>query len=190
LRSPHDVLTSLHRYGFDTTEMNSADELEFNITNRRRSGGHVTIQFFNIGEIRPMRTQLLFYVLMGIGVTGCGNSEDSRVADSAADTDVSDECDLHEVPYHLVKTMPDGSHVVQYAVETMQPETRSIMDSNGREETRSVMARTVEQRTSTIPPGEDISEFLSWHADGRIVNREPNENFEASVAPAPAPPAE
>ena len=137
-----------------------------------------------------MRTQLLFSVLVGIAVTGCGNSEDSRIPQSAADTDSSDECDLQDVPFHLIRTMSDGSHLVQYAVETMQPETRSTMDSNGREEIRSVMARMVEQRTSTVPPGEDISAFLSWHADSRIVNREPNENFEASVAPAPAPPAE
>lgn len=137
-----------------------------------------------------MRTQLLFSVLMGIGVTGCGNSEDSRLPQSAADTDSSDECDLHEVPYHLVKTMPDGSHLVQYAVETMHPQTRSTMDSNGREEIRPVMARMVEERTSTVPPGEDISEFLSWHVDGRIVNPEPNAHFDAFVAPEPAPPAE
>ena len=137
-----------------------------------------------------MRTQLVFYVLMGIGASGCGNSEDSRVPESAADTDVSDECDLHEVQYHLVKTMPDGSHLVQYAVETMQPETRSTMDSNGREEIRSVMVSMVEQKLAIVPPSEDISEFLCWHADGRIVNREPSANLDAYVEPAPAPPAE
>lgn len=84
--------------------------------------------------------------------------------------------------------MPDSSHVVQYAVEIMKPETQFTMDSNGREEIRSVMVPMVEQRITTIPPGEDISEFLSGHADGKIVNREPSARFDDYVDPAPAPP--
>ena len=103
-----------------------------------------------------MRTQLLFSVLVGIAVTGCGNSEDSRIPQSAADTDSSDECDLQDVPFHLIRTMSDGSHLVQYAVETMHPQTLSTLDSNGREEIRSVMVSMVEQQLAIVPPGEDI----------------------------------
>ena len=137
-----------------------------------------------------MRTELLFSVFVGIAVSGCGQCEYSCVPQNTVDTESPDDWVWHEVPYHLVETMPDSSHVVQYAVEIMKPETQFTMDSNGREEIRSVMVPMVEQRITTIPPGEDISEFLSGYADGKIVNREPIAHFDDYVEPAPAPPAD
>jgi hypothetical protein len=125
---------------------------------------------------------------MGIAVSGCGNSEHSRVPENTANTESPDDLGLHDVPYHLVETMPDGSHVVQYCVETMHPKTEIITDINGREEVRTVMVTMIEERSATVPPGEDISEFLSWHADGKIVNQEPSARFDDYVDPAPAPP--
>lgn len=137
-----------------------------------------------------MRTQLLFSVLMGIAVCGCGNSEHSRVPENTANTESSDEWFWHDVPYHLVETMPDGSHVVQYCVVVMFDEVRSKTVENGREEIYVVKVPKVEEQIATVPPGEDISEFLSEYVDGKIVNREPIAHFDEYVEPAPAPPAD
>ena len=137
-----------------------------------------------------MRTQLLFSVFIGIAVSGCGNSEHSRVPENTVNTESPDELSLHDVPYHLVQTMPDGSHVVQYYVEVMVDEMRTRTVESGQQETYVVKVLRTEEQMATVPNGEDISEFLSWHADGRIVNREPDVRFDEYVDAAPAPPAE
>ena len=137
-----------------------------------------------------MRLQLLFSVFVGIAVSGCGNFEHSLVPQNSADTESTEDLVWHEVPYHLVETMSDGTQVVQYAVEFMKLETQLTVDNNGREEARSVMVPAVEELIATVPPGEDISQFLSGYVDGRIVNRAPSAHFDEQAEPAPAPPAD
>ena len=105
-----------------------------------------------------MRTQLLFSVLVGIAVSGCGNSEHSRVPENTANTESPDELGLHDVPYHLVQTMPDGSHVVRYCVEVMVDEVRSKTVENGQQEIYVVKVPRTEEQIATVPNGEDISD--------------------------------
>ena len=136
-----------------------------------------------------MRTQLLFSVLVGIAVSGCGNSEHSRVPENTATTESADDFISEDIPYYLIETMDDGSQVIQYCVEVMHPQTEIVTDINGREEVRTVMVTMVEERIGTVPPGEDISEFLRMHAGGRIIRPESYTNFGEDVEPAPAPPA-
>ena len=83
----------------------------------------------------------------------------------------------------------DGSQVTQYYVEVMHPKTEIVTDINGREEVRTVMVTMVEERIATLPPGEDISEFLSLDFGGRIIAPEPDANFDGPAEPAPGPPA-
>lgn len=136
-----------------------------------------------------MRTQLLFSVLVGIAVSGCGNSEHSRVPENTANTESADDFISEDIPYYLIETMDDGSQVIQYCVEIMVPQTHSTTDSNGRQKVHSVMVAMVEERIATVPPGEDISEFLSGHADGKIISPESYTRFDEDIEPAPAPPA-
>lgn len=136
-----------------------------------------------------MRTQILFSVFVGIAVSGCGQCEYSCVPQNAADAESPDDWAWHEVPYHLVETRPDGSHVVQYCVEVMVDETHSKTGQNGQEEIYVVKVPMTKEQRATIPPGEDISSFLSEYADGKIINREPSAHFDKYVEPAPAPPA-
>lgn len=138
-----------------------------------------------------MRSQLLFSVFVGIAVSGCGQCEYSCVPQNTADLESPDDEVWHEVPYHLVETKADGSHVIQYVVEVMHSESQITTDANGQEEIHTVMVPFHEERLATVAPGEDISEFLSGYADGKIVNRGPNARFDDHVeaAPAPAPPA-
>ena len=137
-----------------------------------------------------MRTQLLFSVLVCIAVSGCGcgNSEHSCVPQNTANTESPDEFISEDVPYYLIETMDDGSQLIQYAVEIMLPQTHLITDSNGREEVRSVMVPIVEERRATVPPGEDISEFLRVNSGDRIIDHEPDVRLDEYVDPAPAPP--
>jgi hypothetical protein len=173
------------------SKTNSTVELEFIITNRlsiRRSRNQFS--FTVLGEISPMRLQLLFSVFMGIAISGCGNFEHSLVPQNSADPESPEDLVWHEVPYHLVETKPDGTQVVQYAVEFMKLETQLMVDNNGQEEARSVMVPAVEELIATVPPGEDISQFLSGYVDGRIVNQAPSAHFDELAEPAPAPPAD
>lgn len=135
-----------------------------------------------------MRTQLLFSVLVGIAVSGCGNSEYSHGPRNTTDAESPDEFIPDDVPYSLIETEEDGSQVIQYYVEVMHPKTEIITDINGREEVRTVMVTMVEERIATVPPGEDISEFLRMNAGGRIIDYEPDVRFDDYVDPAPAPP--
>ncbi len=135
-----------------------------------------------------MRTQLLFFVFVGIAVSGCGNSEHSHVPQNTANAESPDEFISDGVLHYPIETMDDGSQVIQYFVEIMRPELQSTKDSNGREEVHTVMVPTVEQRTATVQPGEDISEFLRVHAGGRVIDHEPDVHFDDYVDPAPAPP--
>ena len=137
-----------------------------------------------------MRTPLLFSALVSIAVSGCGNCEHSQVPENTANTESPDECLPEEVSYCLIETLDDGSQVIQYCVEIMRPQTHLITDSNGREEVQSVMVTMVEERRATVPPDEDISEFLRVHAGGRIIDHEPDVRFDDYVDAAPAPPAE
>ncbi len=136
-----------------------------------------------------MRTQLLFSVLVGIAVSGCGNSEHSHVPRNTANAESPDEFISDDVPYSLIETMDDGSQVIQYCVEVMHPQTEITTDSNGRDVVHTVMVSSIEERIATLPPGEDISEFLSLDAGGRIIRPESYTNFDQDVEPAPAPPA-
>ena len=135
-----------------------------------------------------MRTRILFSVLVGIAVSGCGNSEHSRVPENTATTESADDFISEDIPYYLIETMDDGSQVIQYCVEVMHPKTEIITDINGREEVRTVMVTMVEERIATVPPREDISEFLRMNAGGRIIDYEPDVLFDDYVDPAPAPP--
>lgn len=132
----------------------------------------------------------MFSVFIGIAISGCGDFEHSLVPQNTADTESPEDLVWHEVPYHLVETMPDGTQVVQYAVEFMKLEMRLTVDDNGREEARSMMVPTVEKRIATVLPGGDISQFLSGYIDGRIVNRAPSAHFDEHAEPAPAPRAD
>ena len=136
-----------------------------------------------------MRTQLLFSVLVGIAVTGCGNSEQAHVPRNTADTESPDEFIPEDVPYHLIETAEDGSQVIQYCVEVFRPETRTRTNNNGREEIYTVMLPSIEERMATFPPGEDISAFLRLHSGGRIFRPESYRDFDENVEPAPPAPA-
>ena len=72
----------------------------------------------------------------------------------------------------------------------MLDEVREKTVESGQQEIYVVKVPRVEERSATVPPGEDISEFLSWHADGRIVNREPSAHFDEDIEPAPPAPPE
>ena len=135
-----------------------------------------------------MRTQLLFSVLVGIAVSGCGQCEYSCVPQNTVDAESPDEFIPDDVPFSLIETEEDGSQVIQYYVEVMHPKTEIITDINGREEVRTVMVTMVEERIATVPPREDISEFLRMNAGGRIIDYEPDVLFDDYVDPAPAPP--
>ena len=136
-----------------------------------------------------MRTQLLFSVLVGIAVSGCGNSEHSHGPRKTTDAESLYDFIPDDFPYSLIETENDGSQVIQYYVEVMHPKTEIITDINGREEVRTVMVTMVEERIATVPPGEDISEFLRMNAGGRIIDYEPDVRFDDYVDPVPAPPA-
>ena len=133
-----------------------------------------------------MRTPLLFSVLVSIAVSGCGNTEHSRVPKDTTNTESSDDLFYHDVPYHLVETMDDGSKVVQFCVEVMMVEMRPETDDNGKVEVYEVNVPMVAEYTATVPPGEDISAFLSENVDGKIVK--PREMVPFDVEPAPGPP--
>ena len=136
-----------------------------------------------------MRTQLLFFVFVGIAVSGCGQCEYSCVPQNTADAESPDEFIPEDVPYYLIETADDGSQVIQYCVEVFRPVTHSRTDSNGREEVYTVMMPSTEERMATLPPGKDILEFLRLDAGGRIIRPESYTNFDQDVEPAPAPPA-
>lgn len=133
-----------------------------------------------------MRTPLLFSVLVSIAVSGCGNTEHSRVPEDTTNTESSDDLFYDDVPYHLVETMDDGSKVVQFCVEVMMVEMQAGTDDNGKEEVYKVNVPIVEEHIATVPPGEDISAFLLANVDGRIIN--PRVTVPFDVEPAPGPP--
>jgi len=93
------------------------------------------------------------------------------------------------IPYTLIKTNKDGARVILYYVENMVPQRCITIDGDGLELLSTELIPTVEERMATVPPGEDIAEFIRVSAGGRMVSYETSATFTEGVEPAPAPPA-
>jgi len=93
------------------------------------------------------------------------------------------------IPYTLVKTNKDGARVILYCLKLMVPQKCITMDDDGLEVMSTEMKPMTEERMATVPPGEDIAEFIRVSAGGRMVSYEPPATFTEGVEPAPAPPA-
>jgi len=135
-----------------------------------------------------MRTPFFVTAVLGLAVSGCGDCQPSLVSHDTPSIEPRSESASPSIPYSVIETTEDGSRVVQYEVEFMKPQHVGFVDDNGQETVRTEMVPFTEQRISTVPPGEDISEFLRVHAGGRIIDHEPDVRFDDYVDPAPAPP--
>ena len=135
-----------------------------------------------------MRTPFFVTAVLGLALAGCGDCQPALVSHDAPNIESRSESTSTSIPYSVIETTGDGSRVVQYVVEFMKPQHVSFVDDNGQETVRMEMVPFKEQRISTVPPGEDISEFLRVHAGGRISDHEPDVRFDEYVDPAPAPP--
>ena len=63
-------------------------------------------------------------------------------------------------PYKVEKNEEDGSTVVSFLVTKAIPEARVRKAANGDEETYTVNVEVVEEKTCTVPAGEDIDEAV------------------------------
>lgn len=138
-----------------------------------------------------MRTQILLTVFLVLVVPGCGDCQPVPESfDAEVDKQPQEQLTSDCIPYSVIKTNEDGSLSIQYQSEIMVPRRRTFMDANGQEIVCTEMERRFEERTSTVPPGTDISEYLKVHAGGdRSLNHEMDLRFDEYVDPAPAPPA-
>jgi len=136
-----------------------------------------------------MRTQIFLSVVVSLAISGCGNSEHAVVPQTMACIDSPCGSNSETIPYTLVKTNNDGARVILYCLKLMVPQQCITMDDDGLEVMSTEMKPMTEERMATMPPGEDIAEFIRVSAGGRMVSYEPPATFAEGVEPAPAPPA-
>jgi len=135
-----------------------------------------------------MRTQILLSVVVTLAISGCGNSEHAVVPQTVACMDSPCGSNSDTIPYTLIKTNKDGARVILYYVENMVPQRCITIDGDGLELLSTELIPTVEERMATVPPGEDIAEFVRVSAGGRLARNEPPTTFIDHVEPAPPAP--
>ena len=137
-----------------------------------------------------MRTQVVVIAFLGLAVSGCGESQSANVPVDIIELELPKQSCSETDLYSVIRTNVDGSRMVRYQVEIMSSQQTSFVDSNGQEIVRSEMVPRTEERVATVPPGEDIAEFLRVSAGGRLVQIETSLGVIPDVEPAPAPPAD
>ncbi len=136
-----------------------------------------------------MRTHILLTAIFGLAVSGCGTCQPAlESCGGTGDNQPQEQFTSDGIPYAVIQTNDDGSFMIQYQTEVLVPRLRTFIDANGHEIVCTEMVRRFEERTSTVPQGTDISEYLKVHAGGRTLDQEPYLRFDEYVDPAPAPP--
>jgi hypothetical protein len=135
-------------------------------------------------------------VVVSLAIAGCGACQNAVWPQTLAGNNSPCGSTSDEIPYTLVKTNEDGTRVILYYVELMVPQSCITIDDDGLEVMSTEMKPLTEERMATVPPGEDIGEFIRVSAGGRIPISEPpaaytsGEVESASVPPAPPIPEE
>lgn len=145
--------------------------------------------------------RLLFFPLSLISVSGCGEPKVKEESTPTVNTQLNPDSGnpatpIAVPPYTVSKQHEDGSVEVVYRVDLLTEEvrTKTVKRPDGIEEEVQYTVRvphTVE-RTSLVPPGTDIPEYLSKVLRGTVSELKDVEDFDSSSAdrssaPIPAP---
>lgn len=118
-----------------------------------------------------MRTQILLTAFFGLAVSGCGTCQPAfETCGTAGDHKPLEHFTSDCIPYSVIKTNEDGSLLIEYQTEVLVPRHRTIVDVDGHEIACTEIDRTFVRRTSTVPPGADISDVSKgpcWQQNSR-----------------------
>lgn len=137
-----------------------------------------------------MRTIILLTAFFGLVVSGCGTCQPAfETCETTGDQKPLEQFTSDCIPYSVIKTNEDGSLLIEYQTEVLVPRQRTIVDADGNAIACTEIDRKFVCKTSTVPPGTDISAYLRVHAGGRVLDQEQELRLEEYVDPAPKPPA-
>ncbi len=78
-----------------------------------------------------MCTQIVVIACLGLAVSGCVESQSAYVPVDPVEIEMPNSSTSETGQYIVESTSADGSRVIRYQVETMRPERRSFVDSDG-----------------------------------------------------------
>ena len=137
-----------------------------------------------------MRSQIVVIAFLGLAVSGCVESQSAYVpAVDPGENEMPNQSTSETGQYIVESTSADGSRVIRYQVETMRPELRRVVGSDGQENVRLETVTSTEERVITVPHGEDIAEYLQMSDDGNTVQTESPTGGTTDVNPIPPSPA-
>ncbi len=136
-----------------------------------------------------MRSQIVVIAFLGLAVSGCVESQSAYVPIDPVEIETPNQSTSETSQYIVESTNADGSRVIRYQVETMKPELRRVVGSDGQENVRLETVTSTEERVITVPHGEDIAEFLRTSEGGRTGQAESPTGDTTGLGPTPPPPA-
>lgn len=136
-----------------------------------------------------MRSQIVAIAFLGLAVSGCVESQSAYAPVDPVEIETPNQSTSETSQYIVESTNADGSRVIRYQVETMKPELRRVVGSDGQENVRLETVTSTEERVITVPHGEDIAEYLQMLDDGNTVQTESPTGGTTDVKPIPPSPA-
>ena len=135
-----------------------------------------------------MRSQIVAIAFLGLAVSGCVESQSAYAPVDPVEIETPNQSTSETSQYIVESTNADGSRVIRYQVETMKPELRRVVGSDGQENVRLETVTSTEERVITVPHGEDIAEYLQMLDDGNTVQTESPTGGTTDVNPIPPSP--